>query len=230
MTDRRFERRATLALVAILVAAPLHAGKKEQRKVLSAKYVYEEVFRDQQRKLPANLLERTRCLAIVPDVVEAAFVFGGSHGKGVVSCRDEEGSWSPPMFLKVSEGSFGLQVGYDTADILLFFVSENGAKSLLRPRFSLGGEVSVAAGPASRQAGVTSDVELNADVYIYAQARGLFIGASVEGTRLAISRKASRRYYGKNLWPEEVLFYQSVPELPPGCREFVEGLEALPWE
>jgi lipid-binding SYLF domain-containing protein len=213
-----------------LLAPPAQAGDKQESKVRNARWVYEQVLQSPARKLPAPMLEATKCVAIFPGIKEAAFAFGGRHGTGVISCRNEEGLWSPPAFLKLSGGSFGLQLGYQASDIMMFFVTDKAAKTILEPQFALGGDLSVAAGPYSDTAGITSAKDLTQDIYIYSKASGLFAGASFEGTRLAMSGKAIRRYYGHYIWPGAILFEHEVPFMPAEAREFVDGLQQISWE
>ena len=221
---------AAVIVAALFLAQPIVAGKKQETKVRSARWVYEEMFGNKQEKIPAALLADTRCLAIFPGLVKAGLIFGGSHGTGVVSCRNDEGKWSPPSFVKVSEGSFGLQIGYKASDLVLFFVTERATQTLLDKKTTFGGALSFAAGPAAKQAGTTTDSELSSDVYIYASSRGLFAGAAVEGLRLGASPKAIRKFYGHYVWPGEILFEHTIPTTPPEALEFAEGLDKQPWE
>lgn len=230
MRNRLLARSAALLTLVLACTSVAFAGPKQEKKVREARWVYEQLFGNQQRKIPVALLADTRCIAVFPSVMKAALVFGGSHGAGVVSCRNEEGFWSPPSFIKVSEGSFGLQVGFKASDLVMFFVSEGGAAALLEKRTSFGGALSAAAGPYSSRTGTTTDVELNDDVYIYVQASGLFAGASVEGLRIGTSPKAIRKYYGHYVWPGEILFDHKTPTNPPEADQFREGLDNLPWE
>ena len=219
-----------MIFVIACLAHPAWAGKKQETTVRSARWVYEELFGNQQEKIPAALMADTRCVAVFPGLVEAALGFGGSHGTGVVSCRNEEGNWSPPSFIKISEGSFGLQIGYKSSDLVLFFVTEESTKVLLEKKTSFGGTLKYAAGPTGGQTGTTTDKELSSDVYIYAKNRGLFGGASLEGVRIAASPKAIRKYYGHYVWPGQILFDQDVPEKPAEAQEFQDGLDKQPWE
>jgi lipid-binding SYLF domain-containing protein len=230
MRQRLLVRSAAVALTILAFTSPLSAGPKQEKKVREARWVYEQLFGNQQRKIPVALLADTRCIAVFPGVINAAFILGGSHGAGVVSCRNEEGFWSPPSFVKISQGSFGFQAGVKASDLVLFFVSEQGAESLLEKRTSFGGTLSAAAGPYSSRAGTTTDVQLNDDVYIYVQSSGLFAGASVEGLRIGTSSKAIRKYYGHYVWPGEILFEHTIPTNPPEADQFREGLDNLPWE
>ena len=213
-----------------LLVQPAQAGDKQEGKVRNSRWVYEEVLQSPARSLPTPMLEATRCVAIFPGLKEAAFAFGGRHGTGVISCRNDEGFWSPPAFLKLSGGSFGLQLGYQASDIMMFFVTDKAAKTILEPQFALGGDLSVAAGPYSDTAGITSAKDLTQDIYIYSQASGLFAGASFEGTRLAMSGKAIRRYYGHYIWPGAILFEHEVPFMPAEAQEFIDGLQQISWE
>lgn len=220
-----------MILTLALLSSPVGATKKQETKVRSARWVYEELFGNQQEKIPVALLADTRCIAVFPGLKEAGLVFGGSHGTGVVSCRNEEGKWSPPSFVKISEGSFGLQVGYKSSDLVFFFVSEESTQVLLEKKTSFGGALKYAAGPIGGQTGTTTDKELSSDVYIYAKNRGLFGGASVEGVRIGASPKAIRKYYGHYIWPGQILFEHDIPEeVPAEAVEFAEGLDKQAWE
>ena len=216
-------------LVVLAAATVVEAGAKQERKVRAARWIYEELLLGEDRVVPDALLRETRCLAIFPDVTEAALGLGGSFGRGVASCRRADGGWSAPAFLKISGGSIGLQAGFRRVDLVMFFVSEKGARTLAKSHFSFGGQASVAAGPIDRRAGVSADTLYEEDVYLYARARGLFAGASLEGTRLSAGKRASREYYGDRHWPEEILFGgKIVAELPPEGDAFVQGLAGLP--
>ena len=223
--------RSIAVTLSIAVLAPsVWAGQKQENKVRSARWVYEELFGNQKEKIPAALMADTRCLAIFPGLAEAALAFGGSHGTGVVSCRNDEGKWSPPSFVKISEGSFGLQIGYKSSDLVLFFVSEKSTKVLLEKKTSFGGSLKYAAGPTGGQTGTTTDKELSNDIYIYSKNRGLFGGASLGGVQIGSSPKALRKYYGHYVWPGQILFDHDIPTIPPEALEFQEGLDRMPWE
>ena len=136
--------------------------------------------------MPERLLEEARCIAILPKVVKGAFVWGGRRGQGVMSCRNDERRWSPPAFVKITGGSFGLQAGAQSTDLVMFFMTELGARSLIDSKFILGGDVTVAAGPVGRAAAANTDIRLKAEVYAYARSRGLFAGVSIEGAQLSV--------------------------------------------
>ena len=130
-------------------------------------------------------------IAVIPGVIKGAFGWGARYGQGVVSCRNKVGVWSPPAFLRLTGGSFGFQIGAEKSDLVLFFMSERGAKSLLESKFTLGGQLSVAAGPVGRTGEASTDLKFDAEIYSYAKSKGLFAGISLEGARRS-GRRLSR--------------------------------------
>lgn len=223
--NRNILRLTSLVLGLALAAAPLAAGDRFARKLERSLEVYQRLLEVPDRKVPEYLLEDAECIAIIPAVIKGALGWGGRHGRGVISCQGGRGKWSPPAFVKISGGSFGLQIGGASTDYVLFFMTERSVESLLKSKFILGGDVAVAAGPLGRTAGGATDARLNAEIVAYARSRGLFAGASLEGSRLAADQKAIREYYGRRVWPEDILFEHDVPRL---TREAKELLKALP--
>jgi len=218
----------SFCLGAGLVMMPAAAGFADNEdvvdRVYSAREVYKELTNVPDRETPDQLLEGCRCIAVIPHVVKGAFIVGARYGKGVVSCRDAEGKWSPPAFLTIGGGSLGLQLGGQATDLVLFIMSEKGAKSLLKSEFTIGGDVSGAAGPVGRTASATTDIRLTADIYSYSRAKGLFAGISLEGASLTPDDKAIREFYGEPFSPEDILFKHQVPTLPKAAQYFVDVL------
>ncbi len=211
-------------LITALLAAPLAAEDRFARKLERAREVVETLLEAPDRSIPAELLEGAECIAIIPAVIKGAIGWGGRHGRGVLSCRDDGSAWSPPAFVKLSGGSFGLQIGLESTDFVLFLMTERSVKSLLRSKFILGGDVSVAAGPLGRSAELGTDVRLNAEIYAYARARGLFAGVSIEGSRLAPDPKAIERFYGERLRAERIVLEHRVPRLSDEAQELLRAL------
>ncbi|MFQ5525309.1 MAG: lipid-binding SYLF domain-containing protein [Thermoanaerobaculia bacterium] len=216
------------ALVAVclgaVVATPAVGDARLAQKVRTSEEVFQELLSSPDREVPEELLERARCVAVLPGVVKGAFGWGGKHGRGVLSCRNEAGEWSAPVFVRVSGGSFGFQVGVQAADLVLFMMSERSIRSLLKSKFTLGGDVNVAAGPLGRSAEAATDARFRAEIYSYAKARGFFAGVSVEGARLAPHRKSMTRYYGQPLDARAVLVDHEMPELPSEAKSFLAAL------
>ncbi len=221
MARPRIHRWLAAALIAALAPPATGAPDKLSRKLERSAEVYAALFETPDRKVPGHLLEDAECIAIIPGVIKGALGWGGRHGRGVVSCVNDRGKWSPPIFVKLSGGSLGFQIGGQSTDHVLFFMTRRSIESMLESKFILGGNASVAAGPAGRSAEASTDGKLNAEIYAYAKSRGLFAGVSVEGARLAPDKKAIRDYYGRRIWPEDILFEHKVPKLPREARELV---------
>jgi len=214
---------SALALAASL-AAPAAADQDFAKKFYNAREAFTELMESPDRGVPERLLERTKCVAVIPSVIKGAFIWGGRHGRGVMSCRDEAGTWSPPMFVKISGGSVGFQAGGESTDLVLFFLTERGVRSLLDSKFVLGGDVGLAAGPLGRSAEATTDLRFKAEIYSYARSKGLYAGISIEGARLAPDYAWARGFYGERVWPDEVLFRHEVPRMTPDAQAFVDVL------
>ena len=216
---------AALVVTLTALATPLAARMPLDEKVKLAAEVYEDLLGVPEGEVPRELLDNANCVAIIPGVIKGAFGWGGRHGRGVLTCRNGRSGWSPLVFVSMSGGSFGLQIGAQSTDVVLFFMSERSVRSLLKSKFTIGGDASVAAGPLGRSAEVGTDLRLRAEIYSYAKSRGLFAGLSIEGARLAPHKKAIARYYGEGLSPDELLFGGRKMDLP---KESVRLLEKLP--
>lgn len=224
---RRLERSTTLFValaMAFAVAGPAMADARLAQKVQTAEDVFRELLATPDHEVPDELLKRARCVAVMPGVVKGAFGWGGKHGRGVLSCRDDEHGWSAPVFVRISGGSFGFQIGAQAADVVLFLMSKRSVDSLLKSKFTLGGDVSVAAGPIGRSAEASTDARLKAEIYSYAKTRGLFAGISLEGSRLAPHKKSMIRYYGRPVDARSVLIDHEMPELPSEAKSFLAAL------
>ncbi len=222
--------RRMLPVAAMLIAAASVAGasEKQAKKLDASREAFLRLMEIDDRGVPERLVDQASCIAILPKVVKGAFVWGGRRGHGVMSCRNEESVWSPPAFVKITGGSFGLQAGAQVTDLVLFFMNEKGARSMMRSKFLLGGDVTVAAGPVGRAAEAGTDLRFNAEIYAYARSRGLFAGLSVEGAQLSVYQRWVEAYYGERLWPEDVLFEHEVPRLPPEAKTFLSVLPDPP--
>lgn len=213
-----------LGLVLLIALATPAFSTDLTQKVEVATEVYEELYGqegDDQKRIIGGAV----CIAVIPHVVKGAFWVGGHRGKGLLSCKDEDsGTWSPPAFIKMTGGSFGVQFGGEVTDLVLFFMTRRGVNSLLDTEFTLGGEAGVAAGPFGRKAEASTDLKLKAEIYSYAKSRGAFIGLSIEGARLAPSQKLIKAYYGERIWPDDILFEHKVPTLPTEAKEFMAAL------
>jgi len=225
--------RWTAVAVSVLgVMVPVASGAKVEgadearldQRVRNATEVYRELLKEPDRRVPEALLRRCRAIAVIPHVVKGAIGWGGRYGKGVITSREENGEWSPVSFVTLAGGSVGFQLGGESSDVVLFFMSDRGVRSMLQSQFTLGGKASIAAGPAGRSAEASTDIKLNAEIYSYAKAKGLFAGISLEGARLAPDEKANGEYYGKGTSARTLLFERHAPRTPATMREFLDAL------
>jgi SH3 domain-containing YSC84-like protein 1 len=158
--------------------------------------------------IPKDLLNRADCIVIYPSVKKAAFIVGGSYGRGLITCRkgpDFSGSWSAPAMFALEAGSFGFQIGAQATDFVLLIMNESGARSVMSSKVKLGGDASVAAGPVGRDAAAATDIVMKAEILSYSRAQGLFAGVSLEGSTLRSDDGANKALYGKELSAKEIV-------------------------
>jgi lipid-binding SYLF domain-containing protein len=156
--------------------------------------------------IPNDLMSHAEAVAVFPHMVKGAFIVGGEYGKGLVSRRLDNGRWSTPSFIKIGGGSFGLQLGAQSTDLVLVFTSKEGFKGLMNGKVKLGADAAVAAGPVGRDAQVGTDVLLKSPVLAYSRSRGLFVGISLDGAVVSIDDSANRNVYGKEIAAEDILY------------------------
>lgn len=186
--------------------------------------VLDEIMGAFDSSIPGDLLAQSHAIAIIPHVVKAAFIVGGRHGKGLISRRKEDGSWTAPAFIALSGGSVGFQIGGSTTDLVLVFTNEDGLKPLLKGKFTLGADVSVAAGPVGRTASANTDVTFDSAIYSYARSKGLFAGVSLDGASISMDDSANEAVYGSPLTGEDILLRDKAQTNRVG-RPFIESLQ-----
>ena len=217
-----------LAVAAILISSlPLSAGEVNDRVVRSA-IVLKEIMEASDKGVPKDLLDKCACVAIIPGMKRAAFIFGARYGKGLVSCRTEggEGPWSAPSMLLLEGGSFGLQIGAQSVDLILVVKNMSGMRSLLKSKFTMGGDVSVAAGPVGRTLAAETDAWMSAEMLAYSRSRGLFGGLTVKGGVLRPDRDANHILYGKEMDPKDILLYKA-DSVPKDAKIFMDELSRI---
>src|SRR5271163_1183514 len=176
--------------------------------------------------IPQDLLRKAECVIVYPSVLKAAFVVGGSYGRGAMTCRtgaNFKGPWSAPSMMALEGGSFGFQIGGQATDFVLLVMNDRGAQGILSSKVKLGGDASVAAGPKGRTASAESDVTLRAEVLSYSRSRGLFAGISLEGSTVRPDNDANERLYGKKVSAKEIIFGGAV-KVPPSGQKLIYTL------
>jgi len=163
------------------------------------------------RRIPRQIIRRAKGIAILPGVITGGFIFGGTGGSGTLMIRDDRGRWGNPIIVSLSAGSFGLQAGAKSTDVILVFMSKHSIRSTLRESFALGGNVSVAGGPVGGNAVTPTDAP-DSDIYSYTRSQGLFAGVALEGSKIAYDRDETEKLYQRrNLSAERVLRDRSLP-------------------
>src|SRR5262249_49446305 len=149
------------------------------------------------KDVPKDLWDRSQCVLVVPSLKKAAFIIGGEYGKGLMSCRTN-GQWSAPIFMQVGKGSWGLQIGAQSIDLVLLVMNQSGMEKLLRNKVSLGAEASIAAGPVGRDARAATDAQMKAEILSYSRAQGLFAGINLSGGVVQSDNDDNQDLYGKS--------------------------------
>jgi lipid-binding SYLF domain-containing protein len=178
--------------------------------------------------IPQDLLDKADCVVVFPSVLKAAFIVGGSYGRGAMSCRkgdDFTGPWGAPTMMALEGGSFGFQLGGQATDFVLLVMNESGARGILASKVKLGGDASVAAGPVGRDASADTDATLRSEILSYSRARGLFAGVSLEGSTIRPHNGDNRRVYGKKIPARDIVLSGTVA-VPPAAEQLVSTLDA----
>lgn len=219
---------ALIGLPAVFAPRVAHADNKEkdEDRLRNSGDVMKEIINIPD-DIPQSLLDKADCVIVIPSVLKAAFIVGGSYGRGAMTCRsgnDFQGPWGTPTMMALEGGSFGFQLGGQATDFVLLVMNSRGASSILSSKVKLGGDASAAAGPIGRDAQADTDVTLRAEVLTYSRARGLFAGISLEGSTLRPDNDANARIYGKKLSAEDIALHSAVP-IPPSARELIQTLD-----
>jgi len=190
---------ALMALVALTVfpSPQLFAQRKEVRKVEDAIEVFQAITNIPEKQVPDYMIKNAYGVAIIPGVKKVGLVIGGQYGKGILVARNEDRTWGYPIFITLTGGSIGWQIGVQSLDLVLFFHTKRSVDKVLQKSFTLGVDVAVAAGPLGRQAGASTDADLKAEIYSYSRSKGFFAGITLAGASLEIDDDANASYYGK---------------------------------
>jgi lipid-binding SYLF domain-containing protein len=202
-----------LALVPILFAKNASEAKAEQDRLENAGKVMPEILNIPD-DIPQDLIDKARCVVVMPSVLKAAFVVGGSYGRGTMVCRTGEhftGPWGTPAMYALEGGSIGLQIGGEATDFVFLVMNDRGASSLLHSKVKLGADISAAAGPKGRAASADTDAYMRAELLSYSRARGVFAGVSLEGSTLRPDEDANRKLYGRSTSATKIILESEVP-------------------
>lgn len=216
-----------VALLSTFATAAI-AAPRQDATLLNATQVLTELKNAPDQNVPAWLLERAYAVAVVPNVIKVSLVLGGRRGSGTMVIRQADGSWSNPVFINLTGGSFGFQWGVQSTDVMLVFTSKASVEGLVGGKVTLGADASVAAGPVGRQTSAATDVGLNAQVYSYSRSKGLFIGVALDGSAITIDSSANEAYYGKPGVLASDITALNAPRAPDSAKSFIAALGPRP--
>jgi lipid-binding SYLF domain-containing protein len=200
---------------------------KDDDRLRNCGMVLKEIL-DVPDNIPQDLLDKADCVVVFPSVLKAAFIIGGSYGRGSMSCRSGEdfrGPWGPPTMMALEGGSVGFQIGGEATDFVLLVMNERGASAILTSKVKLGGDASVAAGPVGRDTSADTDATLRAEILSYSRARGLFAGVSLEGSTIRPDNSDNRRVYGRKIPAREIVLSRGVAT-PTAAEQLISTLDA----
>lgn len=214
--NRRFPRLMIqrIVLTLALTAAAHAANKDNTARLQRSADVFNEIMGISDKAIPQTLLDKSQCAVIVPGLKKGAFIIGGKYGRGFITCRHKNGAgWSAPGAVRVEGGSFGLQIGGSETDVIMLVMNERGAERLLKSKFTLGADASVAAGPVGRDIAAQTDAMMTAEILTWSRSRGVFAGVSLQGATLRQDLSVNRDLYGVTKEnPEIVLASIDPPE------------------
>jgi lipid-binding SYLF domain-containing protein len=194
----------TALTFAVSLTAVASDREDDVNRTRKAAEVFKQIMDTPDKGIPHDLLESAKCIAIIPGDKKFAFVFGGSYGRGVATCRTGNG-WSAPMFVAVDGGSVGYQIGGSSTDLVMLFMNDHALQSLMSDKFKLGADASVAAGPVGRNANAATDLKMNAEILSYSRSKGIFAGVSLEGAVMQADKSGDKAMYGEDVSRHEIL-------------------------
>jgi SH3 domain-containing YSC84-like protein 1 len=202
----------TFSLLAAMMPAAFAKREDSYRRLNDAAVVFEEVMGISDKSVPQELLDRAECIVIIPGMKKGALIFGGKFGRGFAVCRNENGvGWGAPGAMRIEGGSIGLQIGGQESDVMLLVMNRKGADRLMRSKFTLGGEISAAAGPVGRDTTAQTDVTMRAEILSYSRSRGLFGGISLQGGTLREDVDVNEDLYTGSPKNKDILMNKTTP-------------------
>ncbi|MFZ0392336.1 MAG: lipid-binding SYLF domain-containing protein [Terracidiphilus sp.] len=213
----------SVCIAVLLPGAAFAASSRDdlQARVDAAKTVLDQIMNAQDRGIPSDILAHATCVGVVPGLIKGAFVFGVQLGQGVVTCRTGHG-WSAPVFIRMAGGSWGLQIGGQSTDLVLIAVNDHGFQDLLRDKFKIGADAAAAAGPVGRNGQAATDWKMSAELLTYSRSKGLFAGIDLDGTSVSQNQGDTTTYYGHEYRFDTILHGKVA--VPVGAVPFVRDV------
>ena len=213
--------------LAVLTAVPAFASRSKQlERIEEAGVVMTEILGIPEGSIPRDLLRKAECVVIIPSMKKAALGVGGNYGKGCILCRNKE-TWTAPVMVQMTGGSFGLQLGGTSTDVILLIMNKRGVNKLLESKVTLGGDAAAAAGPKGRTAAAMTDAQMRAEILSYARSRGLFAGIALNGCVLHPNGDDNEDLYGKRIDARKILI-QGLGAIPQAAKPLIDLLKQYP--
>lgn len=211
------------ALMLTLSSGLLLADKETDERLQSSATAFQEIMSAPDKGIPGGVLDKAECVVVVPGMKKAGFIVGGSFGRGAISCRGKDkASWGAPAMVELGGGSVGFQIGASATDVVMLVMNRSGIESLLKSKFTLGGDASVAGGPVGRSSTAETDAAMKAKILSYSRSRGVFAGVSLTGMTLNQDEGANKAVYGKQLDSAEIL--NGNVTMPAGAKPLTQML------
>jgi lipid-binding SYLF domain-containing protein len=225
MRTHSFLSKVAICLIVAGFSVAAVAGERQDARLTTATRVLTELMQMPEQNIPTWLLERAHAVAVIPAVIKVGLGVGARRGKGVLVVRKDNGEWSNPVFVNLTGGSFGFQVGVQSTDIVLVFTSRKSIEGIVGGKVTLGADASVAAGPVGRQSSAATDVGLSAQVYSYSRAQGLFAGVALDGSAMTIDGKSNESFYSRPGVLASDIIRADAPPAPAPSNEFIAVLQ-----
>lgn len=218
---KKFNLAVCAGVIACMSVPSFAASSKEKLvdRLNSAGTVIEQIMATPDKAIPNSILSKATCVAVVPGYKKAAFVVGGTYGQGAVTCRTSSGKWSAPAFIRMSGGSWGLQIGGQSTDLVLVAMNQKGMQDLLKSNFKIGGDAAASAGPVGRNAQAATNLTLKSELLTYSRSQGLFAGIDLNGTVVNQNAEDTRTFYGHDIPFQDILDGNTAT--PASARGFV---------
>lgn len=189
--------------------------------------VFDELMKAPDGGVPKKVLKDAECVAVIPSAKKAALGIGGTYGRGVVTCRKDngKGAWGPPSMIALGGGSFGIQIGGQSNDVVMLFMTPDSIQRLLKDKVTLGADMSAAAGPLGRQASAETTATMRAEILTYGRSRGVFAGISLKGAVLSPDKDANKSLYKKEVPAKDLLMTGNMP-IPEPARKLIDAITA----
>lgn len=214
-------------LLALFATLPAWAGDdpSDAERTQMALKVLRDIQAMPEQAIPDRLFDEAQGILVVPDTLKIGFIFGGRRGHGLLSIRNPDGTWSNPVYVRLTGGSVGFQIGVSKSDVVMVFRTRQGLNDITAGKLTLGAGASVATGPVGRDASANTDQQFKADIWSWSRARGLYAGVAFDGAVIAIDDEANQRMYGAGSTPR-MIFEHRTPNRPPNVIvDFRDALE-----